>query len=285
MPLRAILQTWLQNTARAKVQEAVVRAAKQQLAQPPAEPPAEEPQACHVGLVFALGIESGCFEDLLQGLITIRGTEIPVREGGLKGKRVAIVLSGPGRARATRAAEILIDGHRPGCVISAGFAGALSPQLRRYDILIADRLLSADGRELPLELPPELSSATRQPGVHCGPLLTADRVVRMPEEKRSLYKRHAALAVDMETFAVAEVCRRRQVPFASIRVIVDVADERLPRDVEHLLSQKTNVARFGAALGAAWRRPTSVKEMYQLRENSLVASGRLARFLTEIGST
>jgi adenosylhomocysteine nucleosidase len=85
----------------------------------------------------------------------------------------------------------------------------------------------------------------------------------------------------METFAIAEVCAGRQMAFSSIRVINDTADEALPRDVEHLLAQKTTVARFGAALGAVWRRPASAKDMYQLRENALVASGRLARFLAE----
>ena len=88
------------------------------------------------------------------------------------------------------------------------------------------------------------------PGVHCGPLLTADRVVRLPGEKRSLFSRYGALAVDMETYAVAEVCQRRQVAFSSIRVINDTADETLPGDVEHLLRQKTGAARLGAALDA-----------------------------------
>ena len=94
-----------------------------------------------------------------------------------------------------------------------------------------------------------------------------------------LFQRYGALAADMETFAVAEVCRQRGVPFASIRVVNDTSDETLPRDVEHLLAQKTGAAQLGAALGAIWRRPASAKDMYQLRENALVASGRLAKFL------
>ncbi len=83
----------------------------------------------------------------------------------------------------------------------------------------------------------------------------------------------------METFAVAEVCAARQVAFSSIRVTNDAADQALPRDVEHLLAQKTAAARLGAALGALLHRPGSAKDMYQLRENALIASGRLAKFL------
>ena len=233
-----------------------------------------------------LGIESGCFEDLLQGVLTIRGSGFTVREGGLHGRRVVVILSGPGRSNAARATEVLIDGHRPGRVVSAGFAGGLSPQLKRNDILIADRLVDVSGGADILVCHTERDQQDRQeclssPGAHRGPLLTADHVVRLPSERKSLFQRYGALAVDMETFAVAEVCRRRQVAFSSVRVINDTADERLPRDVEYLLAQKSGAARLGAALGAVWQRPASLKDMYQLRENALVASGRLAQFLAE----
>ena len=281
MFLRSLLQTWLQNAAKAKIRDAVVQAAGGQLAQTAAQPPAEEPKPCHLGLVFALGIESGCLEDMLQGVVTICGNGFVVREGGLRGRRAVVILSGPGRQNAAHATEVLIDGHRPRHVISAGFAGALDPGLKRNDILIANRLLTTEGAEVSVELPAGLSAALAQPGVHCGTLLTADRVVRLPRERESLRHRCGAMAVDMETFAVAEVCLRRRVSFSSVRAINDTADEALPRDVEHLLAQKTGASQWGAAFGAIWRRPASAKDMYQLRENALVASDRLAKFLAQ----
>jgi adenosylhomocysteine nucleosidase len=268
--------------ASAKVRDAVVQAVREG---PGSTEPcllAEEPKPCHVGFVFSLGIESGCLEDLFQGAITVRGSSFRVLEGGLRGRRVALILAGAGQANARHAAEVLIDGHRPGRVVSAGFGGGLSTKLRRNDIVVADRLLSGDGRKLPVELPPALLAATTTPGVHRGTLLTTDRVVRMPSERKALFERTGALAVDMETFAVAEVCAARQVAFSSIRVVNDTADETLPPDVQHLLVQKTNAARLGAALGAVCRRPSSAKDMYQLRENALVASGKLAKFLSEV---
>jgi adenosylhomocysteine nucleosidase len=264
---------------KAGMRDAVVQTAQAKLNSPSASPPAEEPRPCHVGFVFALGIESGCFEDMLQGMLTVRGGGLAIREGGLGGRRIALILAGAGQHNARRATEILIDGHRPGRVVSAGFAGGLSSTLKRNDILVADRLLKLDGGELSVDLPPGIAATAPQPGVHRGALLTADHVVRTPRDRRALFQRSGALGVDMETFAVAEVCAARQVAFSSIRVINDTADEALPRDVEHLLAQKTAAARLGAALGAVWHRPASAKDMYQLRENALVASGRLAKFL------
>jgi adenosylhomocysteine nucleosidase len=298
---RSLFTTWLQNAAKAKLRETVAQAAKGQSTQTTAIQTAESPKPCHLGAVFALGIEAGCFEDTLQGVVKIRGSRFVACEGGLNGRRVVIMLAGAGQINAARATEILIDGHKPGRVLSAGFAGALSPDLKRNDILIADRVLSVEGTcwsgsstaastncstatppSLDIDVPPGLS-ASLGPGVHRGLLLTADAVVRLPGEKRSLFQHYEALAVDMETFAMAEVCRRRNVAFSSIRVINDTADERLPKDVNHLLAQKTNAARLGAALGAVCRRPASVKDLYQLKENALVASVRLAKFLGQIG--
>lgn len=292
--LRHLIQAWLANTAKAKVREAVVRAAHDQVKQAVASSAdgaaadagaamvAAEPQRCHVGVVFALGIESGCFEDRLNGCVTIRGERFVAREGGLKGRRVLAMLSGAGRKNACEATEVLIDGHHPLRIISAGFAGGLHPTLKRNDILLVDRVVLADGSELPVELSAELTALAGQAGVHVGSLLSVDQVVRLPRQKQQLGERYGALAVDMETFAVAEVCRRREVPFVAIRVINDTASETLSCEAEHLLVQKSNAARFGAAVGALLRRPGSAKDMYQMRENALVASARLAKFLAGI---
>jgi len=91
---RSLLQTWLQNAAKAKVHDAVTQAARGQLTSSAPCPPTEEPKPCHLGFVFALGIESGCLEDLLQGALTVRGNGFTVREGGLGGRRIAIILAG-----------------------------------------------------------------------------------------------------------------------------------------------------------------------------------------------
>jgi adenosylhomocysteine nucleosidase len=270
-----------------------------------------EIKPCHFGIVFALGIESGGFEDLLAGAIRIRGSGFFIKEGGLKGRRVAIIRSGAGLINAARAAEALIDGQRPKIVVSAGFAGGLDPSLKRHDILIADSVIDPSGRQIilnqalpspdtskkiqirdifnegrPLQWPlvysPIDPAKLAWPGLHFGKLLSVDHVVRESAEKQALHQQYQAMAVDMETFAVAEVCRRRGVPLCAVRIIHDSASDVLPPDVERLLRQKTEAARLGAALGAIWRRPGSVKDLWALKENSLIDSAQLAKFITRL---
>jgi adenosylhomocysteine nucleosidase len=285
MVFRQLLQTWLASAAGQKVRDEVLRTARERLqsaANPPQAPPADDDTPCHAGIVFALGIEAGGLEDLLQGVITIRGDGFVVRQGGLSGRRVMLSLSGPGRQNAAKATDALLAGHKPPLVLSAGFAGGLDERMRHADILLADRLVDVAGNQLPLDVPPEAAALGTGPGMHVGRLLTADRIIRLPQEKHSLGREYAALAVDMETFAVAEVCRRSKVPFLAVRVIHDAVDDQLPRDIERLLAQKSGAAQLGAALGAIVNRPSSVKDLLSLKQRALVASDQLAKFLAAL---
>lgn len=283
MVFRHILGKRVRSAVGRKVGETVVEAARQQvedaaeLARSAGSPQRDE--VCRAGVVFALAIEAGGLAKLLGRIISTRGDGLVVRRGVLGGRQVALIISGPGRENAARATEALISGHRPGWVFSAGFAGGLQPELEARDVVMVDRLVEVSGNRLRLDLKVDAGSLAKMAGVHLGRLLTADRIVRLPEEKRSLGRQHDALAVDMETFAVAEVCRERAIPFLAVRVIHDAVDDELPPDVEHLLSQKTVPGRLGAVAGALWRRPASLKDMYRLRANAVSASQRLAEFL------
>lgn len=281
MVLRQLLQSWLQQAARQKLRETVSEAARQGLS--PEETPANAPtesRRCDVGAVFALSIESGGLEDLLSDLVTTQGHDFIVKAGRLQGRRVLLFEAGAGPKAAAAATEALIAGHQPQWVISAGFAGGLAPQLKRHDILMADSLSDEAGNTLAIDLKVDPASLAQLHGVHVGRLLTVDRIIRLPSEKQKLGETSQALAVDMESFAVAEVCRKHQVRFLAVRVITDPQDEQLPHDIERLVRQTTSLSRLGAAVGTAWQRPGSLKDMYQLRENSLIASDRLAKFLT-----
>ncbi|HOM16150.1 MAG TPA: hypothetical protein PLQ00_02420, partial [Thermoguttaceae bacterium] len=100
---------------------------------------------CDVGVVFALENESGGLEDLLQETTRWQGDGFLAIAGRLQERRVVIVRSGAGQAAAAHATEALLDGHRPRWVISAGFAGALQPELQRYDLVLPETVIRPDG--------------------------------------------------------------------------------------------------------------------------------------------
>jgi adenosylhomocysteine nucleosidase len=245
----------------------------------PPKPP--KPPVCHVGLVFALPIEAGGLVDLLQGMVNIQAAGLSAREGGLDGRRLLVVESGVGAAAARRATETLIAGHHPRWIISTGFAGGLEESVAQGDILLANQIVDDSGRRFDIDFKVDPQAFGKQ-RVHVGRLLTADRIVQEPADKQSLGRRHGALAVDMESIAVAEACHNEHVRFLSVRVISDAVDRTLPKDIDYLVKRRTTAGRLGAAAGAILRRPSSIKDMWQLREDALVASERLATFLRAI---
>jgi adenosylhomocysteine nucleosidase len=240
------------------------------------------PQHCHAAFVFALGIESGGLEDLLSGRYVTQGAGFTVHHGLLRARPVVVVQTGVGCQRASRATEALLAGHRADWVISAGFAGGLRPGIARGDIVMVDSLVSPTGQRRSLDLRVDPVSLARTPGVHVGRLVTRDALVRTSAAKLALGQEHDALAVDMETWAVAEVCRAAGQRFLAIRVISDPSDEELPADIEGLIQQTTLAGQFGAAMGTLWRRPSSAKDLLRLKEQALVCTDRLARFLADM---
>lgn len=277
---QSLVRNWLLNQAKERLYEAAQQPAQSrpQGSNSPAPDdetsPPREPQICHVGVVFALGIEAGGLADRLQGLVATQGAGFTAREGAAEGKRVVLIESGAGQASAEQATAALIAGHAPRWIISAGFAGGLRDEVKPGHIVLADEIVDTQGQRLQIDL--RMPSG---PGLHVGRLLTADRIVASAAEKRSLGLQHSALAVDMESLAVAQVCRDNRVRFLAIRVISDAVDHELPADLDHLMNRKTLAGKIGAATGAIVRRPSSVKDLWQLKEDALVASERLAKFL------
>lgn len=275
---RMLLQSWIQQQAREKVYESVRRAADSQV-KTPADEPLSPPPPADVGLVFALGVESGGLIDLLDGVLTTPTPRFTVRQGGCRGRSVVLIESGMGCILAAQATEMLIAAHHPPWIISAGFAGAVNACMQRGDLVLVNYAADMHGNGLAIDVRMSPEELKKHPGLHVGRVITADKIVRTREEKLALGEQFQSLALDMETYAVAEVCRQHKVKFLALRVISDTVDDELPVDIENLARQRTVAAQLGAAASAIWKRPSSVKQMWQLKEAAIVGSDRLAKFL------
>ncbi len=229
-----------------------------------------------VGIVCALAIESSGLLRQCERVRKYVGGCFVFRGGWYRGVRVAVVECGMGLQRAQAATEALLDAHTPDWVLSCGFAGALVPDLKIGHILVPTRVVRAStANVLPIDVRmPE----DRRRGLFVGTLVSSEQMVRTVTAKKRLAEQFQALAVDMETWAVAEVCRRRRKPFMSVRVVSDDLSGDLPPEVLTVVGA-SGALRLGAAVAAVWKRPSSVKDMWRLRTNAYDASDRLAVFL------
>ncbi len=240
--------------------------------------------ASTVGIVFAMAIEADAFAALAQETVELSAAGLVFSEGTVAGRRVAWCVAGAGAEAAQRATRLLIDGHRPRLILSAGFAGGLDPALVRGTAVSPRQALTRTGG------PPIVCTATGQGSLSTSPIgpsagiqssdlaiVSVDHVVATAAAKRELAVASGASLVDMETYAVATVAQAAGLACVSIRVISDDSSQELPREIAALVQPQSGMRRLGAALGAIGRRPRAAVDMWRLWEHAVVDGRTLAR--------
>jgi 4-hydroxy-3-methylbut-2-en-1-yl diphosphate reductase len=110
-------------------------------------------------------------------------------------------------------------------VAVAGLCGAVDPDLRTGDVVLATELRSENGATIACPGSALLAEPLRRLRLRTrsGPVYTAGRILG-PVERRDL-RETGVVAVDMESAWLAEAVDDR--PLAVMRVVVDTADRRL----------------------------------------------------------
>ena len=137
-----------------------------------------------------------------------------------------VLLSGMGSAAAAQAAQTLVTS---GAVALAvfGIAGGLSPQLHCGDLLLPDEIVDESGGRFAPDVA-WTARLRRQLKAAGGILLTAETPLLDAATKADARRRWNAVAVDMESAAVARVARDHGLPFLALRAIADEALDALP---------------------------------------------------------
>ena len=128
-------------------------------------------------------------------------------------------------------------------LISFGLAGGLDPALAPGALLIPTLVL-ADGEQWPID--PALSALLGGPTP--GTLFGDGAILATAAAKAALHARTGAVAVDLESAAVARAAARHGLPFAVLRAVCDPAGRNLPRAA---LIALDNQGRIGALRVAA----------------------------------
>lgn len=189
----------------------------------------------------------------------------------------AVLHSGMGLDAAAAAAEALADQGVAG-LVSFGCAGAISPDLACGALLLPDAVEHAGaGRYLADRAwHSALGRALRGSITYVtGPLVSVDRMLASVADKREAYAATGALAVDMESAAVASVASRHRLPFIAVRVVLDDARQVIPSAVTAALDDRGQVALSRLAMAFLFR-PTEVLELFGLARAARIADRMLS---------
>jgi adenosylhomocysteine nucleosidase len=233
-----------------------------------------------IAIIGAIKDEIAGIKNQMQITHTLRWPTGNAFVGEWQGVPIVLVRSGMGRERARRALVEIAEKWDLKEVISIGYAGALDPSLEVGDLVVADKVVEVDSSQpdkekksyiLEKEIFSTLTALRRKI------LLTVDRPAATPEEKKLLREKYSAVAVDMETSALADEAQARNLSFFSVRAITDTADQELI-DCAHLVEENGDVSK----LKAGWHvitHPGDLKGMIALGQHAKIATTNLTEFL------
>jgi adenosylhomocysteine nucleosidase len=240
----------------------------------------------HVGIVIALPNEWGYFKKAFH----------LSHEHNLQGRRhytgrfgrvpVSVVLSGVGKENAKEAVQALSKAHKLSVLLSIGYAGALSPELKRGDIVLSSY---SRNNESPEALATDHALAEKLRGladeshehhVYVSPLYTADKIIARHEEKRQLFERSGSLVVDMESLSVYTEAMEQKIPFIGVHAITDTAEEDIPAlEIINPFLLSNSWTRYPKIFWDIAKRPKSIWDMALLNHDAKVAGNNLTHFL------
>jgi adenosylhomocysteine nucleosidase len=179
---------------------------------------------------------------------------------------VIACITGMGKSNAERSVQAAFEKDTPDLVLSCGFAGGLNPSLKPGSILFdADEGTDLKNALLDLKAMPAR--------FHC-----ATRIASTAAEKEKLWRLTNAEAVEMESVFIREICRQRAIPSATVRVILDAANEDLPLDFNGLMNRKCEID-YAKVIGRVLASPGKILSLVAFQRQSILAAQKLGDFL------
>ena len=221
-----------------------------------------------IGVVTGLGFEASCLR-----------RNVPSPE------HFPVALSGGDSSRALAESTRLIAEGAAG-LLSFGTAGALSPALVAGDVIVATAVIGDSGGAIAAEQPwcdmLAAAASAHRLAPHLGSIRAVDRPATTPKEKSALYRATGALAIDMESGAVARAARNAGLPFAVVRVIIDPAMHEVPPAALAAMAPGGRIDYAGLA-GALWREPRQIAGLLTLARDAAAARRSLGRAAALLG--
>ena len=189
-----------------------------------------------IGIIVAMGKELELLLPLLQDSEESRMSGFVFHRGKMGKHDVMVMQCGIGKVNAAMGTLTLVNAFLPDFIINSGVAGGANQSVNVMDVVAGERVAYHDvwcGPESELGrvqgLPLYFEGAKRllkflpdRSDIHKGLICSGDQFIDTMESINKIKSNFPdALAVDMESGAIAQVCYLNHVPFLALRVISD----------------------------------------------------------------
>lgn len=202
-----------------------------------------------------------------------------IDKGTYQNREVLLVQTGPGKERVQAAVQDVLEHYPVNTVVSLGFAGALTDEMKAGDVVLCSTLYAthdwtirgiaedekhfSDSRLVSSLMANFNGSA---PWLSQGSCVTSPNPVLYPETKLNLGKTFNAQAVDMESYWVATAASEKNLPFIAVRAVSDTTKERL-LPLDNLMGKQGEI-QFKQALKYILAHPQHLGKLVALYRNA-----------------
>lgn len=196
-----------------------------------------------IAIMAAMEEEIAEIKDIMENLEQKVISGVVIYQGTINGLKAILVQTGVGKVNAARTTQIIIDKYNIKYIINVGTAGGLNEKLRIGDIVIGNKLIQHDfditafghekgyitglgtvfqsDKEL-IEKAKDTIQKLDNTNVIVGTIASGDIFCTQIKMKEKIRSKFNADCVEMESAAIAQVCKLDQVPFIIIRSISDI---------------------------------------------------------------
>lgn len=242
-----------------------------------------------IGLIAAMEVESAALLRRVKIWRQVKLGPLAASYFDLSGQTCLLVTSGMGARRAEAAARLLIEQAQPRALIAFGIAGAVEPDLRIGDVVLAESACRWDGSTsgplVPLSaLPDPARQAVEQALTPRGARLWAGTAVTTGGAQAAAHQlAHLPNPVlEMETAAIAEAIAQATAsaagqapPLYAMRAISDNPRAPIPFDLGQMVDEDANLIP-SRLLKATIRQPGKLLQLPRLMRNSRRAAENAA---------
>ena len=187
-----------------------------------------------------------------------------------KGKtQLKTIVTGIGQRNAERAIREALERDKPNLVLTCGFAGGLRPGLKTGEVLF-----SGEGH-------PDLERKLKAAGASSSRFHCDKKIAVTCEEKRALWNKTGADAVEMESGFICAICRPQGIAAATVRVILDTAEEDLPLDFNELANEDQQMD-YWKLTKKLIKSPAKIGALLRLQKRCQFAAEKLSEILLQV---
>ena len=209
------------------------------------------------------------------GIVTGLSAEARIARRALR-RDDRVGCAGASSQRARTEAQRLI-GSGAEALLSFGVAGGLDPSLKPGTLVLAETVLAGDETYASTADWHDAVMAEAGPlALVSGAMVGSDMALTSAADKIALCEESGALAVDMESHAVAAVAAERGLPFLALRAIADPAQRSLPRAALGAIGPDGR-SRLGPVLLGLGRRPWELPALLALDRSFRAALAALEK--------